>query len=310
MADYIDAHTHIHMTAAESHAFLERLHYPTRFDGTVEESLPIMDRAGIGTTMIVPWIPARQLLEEMMAAHSYTADREKLLCELGARWSTYNRWAALTARQSKGRFTTLVAVDPVLFGEQWTRQEIDAHLRESAIGLKITPLFIGAFADDPRMTVVWEEADRRGLGVLTLSTGPLPGQAMSALGMPPAHADINHPKTFEPVLKAYPRCRIVLAHMGSGAEAEVARLTALYPNLYCDTSMWLDHIDKPGGPTSAQAAKVFREIGTDRILFGTNYPIMDPREFVSIIQRMPLTENERQQIMVENFARAYGEAEG
>ena len=125
------------------------MHYPTRFDGTVEESLPIMDRAGIRTTMIVPWIPARQLLEEMMAAHSDTADREKLLRELGARWSTYNRWATLTARQSKGRFTTLVAVDPVLFGEQWTRQEIDAHLRESAIGLKITPLFIGAYADDP-----------------------------------------------------------------------------------------------------------------------------------------------------------------
>jgi uncharacterized protein len=99
-----------------------------------------------------------------------------------------------------------------------------------------------------------------------------------------------------------------LAHMGSGAEAEVARLTAVYPNLYCDTSMWLDRIDQPGGPTGVQAAKVFREIGTDRILFGTNYPIMDPGEFVSIIQRMPLTENERRQILVENFARAYGKA--
>lgn len=64
MTDYIDAHTHIHMTAAESRGFLERLHYPVRFQGTVDESLPIMDRAGIRTTMIVPWIPARQLLEE------------------------------------------------------------------------------------------------------------------------------------------------------------------------------------------------------------------------------------------------------
>jgi uncharacterized protein len=310
MADYIDAHTHIHMTAAESRAFLQRLHYPVRFDGTVDESLPIMDEGRIHTTMIVPWIPARQLLEEMAVARGAAADREVLLRELGARWSTYNRWAALTARQSGGRFTTLVAVDPVLFGEDWTRQEIDAHLRAGAIGLKITPLFIGAYADDPRMAVVWEEADRRGLGVLTLSTGPLPAAAMSALGMPPAHADINHPKTFEAVLKAYPRCRIVLAHMGSGAESEVARLTALYPNLFCDTSMWLEHIDQPGGPTGTQAAKIFREIGTDRILFGTNYPIIDPREFVNIILRMPLTETERRQIMVENFARAYGTAAG
>ena len=306
MTDYIDAHTHIHMTAAESRGFLERPHYPVRFQGTVEESLPIMDRAWIRTTMIVPWIPARQLLDEMLAASAGKRDRETLLHELGARWSTYNGWAAQTSRQSDGRFTTLVAVDPVLFGEQWTRAEIDAHLREGAIGLKIAPLFIGAYADDPRMSVLWEEANRRELGVLTLSTGPLPAQAMTSLGMPAYHTNINHPRTFEPILKAYPRCRIVLAHMGSGAEAEVARLTKLYPNLFCDTSMWLDQIDKPGGPTMSDAVRVFRDIGTDRILFGTNYPIMDPREFVNIILRMPLTENERYQIMVDNFARAYG----
>jgi predicted TIM-barrel fold metal-dependent hydrolase len=306
MADYIDAHTHIHMTAAESRAFLERLHYPVRFEGTAEESLPMMDRAGIRTTMIVPWIPARQLLDEMLTASAGKRDREALLQELGARWSTYNRWAAQTSRQSAGRFTTLVAVDPVLFGEQWTRQEIDTHLREGAIGLKITPLFIGAYADDPRMSVLWEEANRRQLGVLTLSTGPLPAQAMSPLGLTPAHTDINHPRTFEPILKAYPRCRIVLAHMGSGAEVEVARLTGLYPNLFCDTSMWLDHIDKPGGPSMAEAVRVFRDIGTDRILFGTNYPIMDPGEFINIILRMPLGEDERRQILVDNFTRAYG----
>jgi predicted TIM-barrel fold metal-dependent hydrolase len=168
-----------------------------------------------------------------LAASAGKRDRETPLQELGARWSTYNRWVAQTSRQSGGRFTTLVAVDPVLFGEQWTRAEIDAHLREGAIGLKITPLFIGAYADDSRMFVLWEEANRRDLGVLTLSTGPLPAQAMAALGMPAGHTDINHPKTFEPILKAYPRCRIVLAHMGSGAEAEVARLTKLYPNLFC-----------------------------------------------------------------------------
>jgi hypothetical protein len=33
---------------------------------------------------------------------------------------------------------------------------------------------------------------------------------------------------------------------------------------------------------------------------------MDPGEFVKIILRMPLTENERHQILVDNFARAYG----
>jgi len=306
MAEYIDAHTHIHMTADESRAFLERLHLPARFKGITEEALPIMDEAGIRTTMIVPWIPARQIFEEMVASRVEKPDRDALVHELGTRWSAYNRWAAQTSRQSAGRFTTLVAVDPVLFGDQWTRQEIDTHLREGAIGLKITPMFIGAYAHDPRMSVLWEEADRRGLAVLTLSTGPLPAASMTSMGLSAAHTDINHPKTFEPILKAYPRCRIVLAHMGMGAEAEVARLTKLYPNLFCDTSTWLDRVDKPGGPTSEEAVRIFRDVGTDRILFGTNYPIIDPREFVKIIQRMAATEGERRQILVDNFNRAYG----
>lgn len=310
MAEYIDAHTHIHMTADESRAFLERLHLSQRFKGTIEEALPITDQAGIRTTMIVPWIPARQIFEEMMASRGGKADRDAVVHELGTRWSAYNRWAAQTSRQSAGRFTTLVAVDPVLFGEQWTRQEIDTHLREGAIGLKITPMFIGAYVDDPRMSVLWEAANQRGLAVLTLSTGPLPPAAMTSMGLSAAHGDINHPRTFEPILKAYPRCRIVLAHMGMGAEAEVARLTRLYPNLFCDTSTWLDHVDKPAGPTSAEAARIFRDVGTDRVLFGTNYPIMDPREFVNIIQRMGLTESERRQVLVENFSRAYGSAAG
>jgi hypothetical protein len=34
--------------------------------------------------------------------------------------------------------------------------------------------------------------------------------------------------------------------------------------------MWLDQIGKPGGPTMSEAVRVFRHIGTDRILLGTN----------------------------------------
>lgn len=308
MNNYIDAHTHIHMTAGESRAFLQRLNFPVHFEGTTAESLSIMDKAGIRTTMIVPWIPARQFLEERMSEASKRGrtDRDALLQQLGSEWSAYNRWAAQTARESAGRFTSVVAVDPVLFGADWTRREIDAHLKEGAIGLKITPLFIGAYPADERMSVLWEEANRRALAVLTLSTGPMPAQALAALSLPSTYGDVNHPQSFEPILKAYPRCKIVLAHIGAGAEEEVARLTARYPNLYCDTSQWLDHVGKSGGPTAVEAADLFKRIGTDRILFGTNYPIMDPAHFISVLKQIPITETEQHQILSENFERAYG----
>ena len=308
--DAVDAHTHIHMTAEHSLAFLERLHFGAKRLGTVEESLSIMDQAGIATTMIVPWIPARQIYEERLAQPSAggPADRDAVLAQLGDEWSAYNRWAARAGRDHAGRFTSVVAVDPVLFGERWTRDQIDTHLKEGAVGLKITPMYIGTYPADDRMAVLWEEADRRQLPVLTLSTGPMPAQALAAMSLPESFADINHPRSFEPILKAYPRCKIVLAHIAIGAEEELARLTARYSNLYCDTSQWLEGVGKPGGWSADKAADLFRRIGVDRILFGTNYPIMDPAEFLKIMAEIALSESERHQILSENFARVYSPA--
>ncbi len=82
----------------------------------------------------------------------------------------------------------------------------------------------------------------------------------------------------------------------------MARLTARYPNLYADTSARLHEIGQPGAWSLAEAADWFRRIGIDRVLFGTNYPMHDPAQFLAVIRAMPLDDAEREQVLCTNAA--------
>jgi predicted TIM-barrel fold metal-dependent hydrolase len=82
-------------------------------------------------------------------------------------------------------------------------------------------------------------------------------------------------------------------------------LTGKYDNVFGDTSSWLGTVGKPGGRTLDEAADLFRRIGTDRVLFGSNYPITDIAEFVTILRDLPLTPAEKRQVFFENAMRLY-----
>ena len=62
-------------------------------------------------------------------------------------------------------------------------------------------------------------------------------------------------------------------------------------------------MDEPGKWTPAEAVTWFRLIGVDRILFGTKWPLFDPREAIELINKLPLTAEERWKIFGENAKR-------
>jgi predicted TIM-barrel fold metal-dependent hydrolase len=90
-----------------------------------------------------------------------------------------------------------------------------------------------------------------------------------------------------------------------GAEAEVARLTGKYDNVYADLAMRL------GGPVPvpfdpAAVRRQIRAIGADRVLFGTNYPLVDQVSYVAALRALGLTESELRQVGWENAERLFG----
>ena len=299
--EIIDAHTHVHGTREAAHAFLSVLaaNRTVSRSGEPQESGEMMQQGGIKKTLILPWVFGKQVVAQRVEALGPKAtpdQKERVKHQVGIQWSAYNQWAVLAGKRFDGRYASLVAIDPVLMGEDWARQEIGKRVAQGALGLKIVPFTMEAFPHDDRMAVVWEEANRRGLPVVSQSGGRV------------GPNEFAHPMHFEAILKTYPKAKVVLAHIGMGAEEEVARLTVRYPNLYTDTSYWLGLVGKPGGRSLKEAAGLFRSIGTDRVIFGTNYPICDPLEFVQVMLNMPLTESERRQIFSQNYRQVYADA--
>jgi predicted TIM-barrel fold metal-dependent hydrolase len=309
MHGYKDAHTHIHPSASATQAFMNALEFHGPWEGTIEQALPIMDQAAIATTMIVPLIADTKLLAERIEEETRRGgkpDRDRLVQQLAAQQSQYNSWAAAARHKHNGRFAGLIAVNPVLFGEQWTRNEIEARLAEGAVGIKILPMCIGVYPDDPKMAVLWEEANRRELAVLTLAVAHVPPEALAKIGVDQRYTDIHHPSRFEAVVRSYPRLKLVLAHLGMGAEQDTIRLANKYPNVFTDTSLRLHEVGQPGGWSLKETADTLRRIGVDRVLFASNYPFVSQADYVAVMEKLPLSDDERRLIGADNFDRVYG----
>lgn len=287
----IDFHTHVQPDAAGGIAFQQRfgLARPRR-NGTPEELLPLMDANGIERALMVPWMPAQDHVQERLAQRP--GEREAVCREVLDEWSTLNQWAVDCVRRQPRRLSCLVGLDPILMDRERMRREAADKLAQGACGLKIAPLFLGAPPDDERVAFVFELAREHGVFVLSQA---------GANGYGPRQA-WGHPKYFEAVLRAFPQVDVQLAHLGLGAEDEVARLSARHANLFVDTSARLHLLGQPGEWSPAEAADWFRRIGIERVLFGTNYPMHEPAEYLDVMRALPLSDAEREQILYRNAA--------
>jgi predicted TIM-barrel fold metal-dependent hydrolase len=291
---FIDAHTHTQPGPADKAEFDQWSEARDRSRaGTVDELLSGMGAAEVRLTMVVPWLPAQLLVEQLVKNGE---DRERATASVVERWRRLNRWAAAETRAHPGQLSCLVGLDPILMPTDVMAAEVADGLAGGAIGLKVAPMFLNVHPDSPLMEPVWQLARRHSVFVLS--------EACAVTGLPGYEA-WGHPKHFEEVLRSYPDVRIQLAHLGVGAEEEVARLTRKYDNVYADLAMRL------GGPVPmpfdpAAVLRQVRAIGADRVLFGTNYPLVDQSSYVAALRALGLAESELRQVGWENAERLFG----
>ena len=55
----------------------------------------------------------------------------------------------------------------------------------------------------------------------------------------------------------------------------------------------------------AETADLFRRIGTDRVLFGSNYPFVSQADYVEVMETIPLTEDEGAEWLAELRSRLW-----
>jgi predicted TIM-barrel fold metal-dependent hydrolase len=281
----IDSHTHTQPTAEEGKEFVGRYGFHSDRQGTVAELLATMARGNVTRAMIVPWLPAQELVAEQVARG---VDRDGAVDHVIQQWQRLNRWATDSVALHPDHLSCLVGVDPVLMGDVGVTSEIAEQIGKGACGIKVAPMFIHRRPDDEAMEVVWRCAREHGVFVLSQSGASRSAGDQEAWG---------HPAYFDAVLSAYPTVTVQLAHLGIGAEDDVASLTARYPNVVADTSMQL------GVMAPDEIVATIRRIGSDRVLFGTNYPLVDQVACAAAFEALPLTEEERHEIGYANASR-------
>lgn len=100
------------------------------------------------------------------------------------------------------------------------------------------------------------------------------------------------------VLSDFPRLRVVAAHLGGYRTSDGERLLLHgNGNVMYDTSSALWNLEPD------HAAKIIGKLGYDRVMFGTDYPVMFPQTELVLFDRLKLPDGVKEDILYNNAKR-------
>ena len=299
----IDIHAHVYQVPEVGRQVAESFERSARWEGTIDELRAVMRAAGIWRTVISMVSPTRAMRENALAqlpADLVGAAREKAAAairdQMVDQMDQNNTWGCELGR-TYPEIVPFINLDPGLLDAVTIRRTVREQVGRGARGIALLPSLHGFYGNDRRVWPIYEIAQSFGLVILaqTGDAGPRP---------PGGRDHWGRPRYFGEVAASFPKLTLILAHAGQGYESEIAVLTRRHPNVYTDTSMRLAHLGYPGKWTPAEAVTWLRLIGVDRILFGTKWPLADPREEIGAIRNLPLTPEEQGKILGENARKA------
>jgi predicted TIM-barrel fold metal-dependent hydrolase len=272
----VDAHTHV--MRSEDHGrelwsyFLRR---PASEPGppalhTLDEAEVLMDDTGVSHMNILMftwsgryWRDGQYTLPDDGPRRAAAA--EELRGRIVQRIRDNNEWA-VRAVAERSRFSVFCGIDGSLMTAGELLAEIDDKTGRGALGVKMVPFDSGVTGDDERLWPVYDYLQERGIPLLSESSG--------RSGAP------GRPARFAKAFAEFPDLKLVFAHLGhdpvfgEGADREVAELARQYPGVHTDLSLRLPEMVN-GACTPSAMVDHLRRIGTDRVLFGTNYGFVD-----------------------------------
>ena len=280
----IDAHVHLFPDREVALEVLEEFkqHYKVGYYtvGTAETHRAEMQRCGIDYAIALSYAPFNRLKRN-------------------------NLWVVSSARSTERKTAAnphiipYVSVCPDMKGRSPV-EELEHKFKWGMKGVKLHPIALHFAPDDARMWPVYQW--------LVQHNFPLT-----------AHCGINvrvdedtylaHPNRWLDVLKAFPTLRLTLAHMGGGFWEDTLRICRLYPQVMLDTAIAICGVHhasiKENWLSDNEALEMIRTVGAGRVMFGSDYPWIDPARDIQRIRSLSLTETEKKFILGENAARLH-----
>ncbi len=197
--------------------------------------------------------------------------------------SSINKFIAASVAESKGRFTGLGTLHP---DSENMAADVEEIIELGLKGVKIHPDIQKIQLDDPRMLKMYELCEGR-LPML-IHTGD-------------KRYDNSNPNRLLPILNTYKNLTVIGAHFGGWSIWEDAwRDYAGRDKFYVDCSSSLYAI------SPQKAKELIMAYGTDRVLFGTDYPLWTPESEIERFMQIDLSEEEREDILYNNAAKLFG----
>lgn len=196
-----------------------------------------------------------------------------------------NNFIAKAVLASGGLFTGLGTLHP---DSDNIAEEVEDIIRRGLKGVKLHPDIQRVAINDPRMDKIYSLCEGR-LPIL-MHTGD-------------HRFNYSNPNQMQPVLERYPDLLVVGAHFGGWSVWEEAteRLSG-YKNFYvdCSSSLYAMSPDR--------AKELISAYGTDKVLFGTDYPMWDINTEIERFMKIDLSDSEREDILYNNAKRLFWEA--
>jgi predicted TIM-barrel fold metal-dependent hydrolase len=204
--------------------------------------------------------------------------------------SLHNEYLMESASQYPHRlivFVSLLFSDP-----DWSRRELDRGLKGGARGVGEIAFYCEEMTsrDITSMRPVLTQMAKQKIPLLIHANEtighPYPGKGMTPL------------ERFYELILSFPDLPIVLAHWGGGLlfyelMPEVAKTMA---NVYYDTAA------SPFLYSKKIYAVVSQIVGVEKILFGTDFPLISPQRYFHELEDSGLSEEDREKILGLNFS--------
>ena len=189
-----------------------------------------------------------------------------------------NNFIADSVEKSKGLFIGLGTLHP---DSQDIEGDVKYLIDLGLKGVKLHPDIQKFKIDDYRCLKIYELCEKMSLPIL-MHTGD-------------HRYDYSNPNRLLPVMQIYTGLTVIGAHLGGWSvwDEAVEKLAGL-PNLYvdCSSSLYALSPDK--------AKSIIHAFGADKVLFGTDYPMWDPKTELERFFNIGLTPEENNLILYQN----------
>lgn len=196
--------------------------------------------------------------------------------------SSINRYIAKIVEQSDGLMTGLGTLHPE---SDDIKSDFDELISLGLKGVKIHPDIQGFKLDDYRCLKFYE-----------LCEGRIPILAHTG----DKRYDFSNTNRLIPLLDIFTDLVFIGAHFGGWSVwNEATEQLKGYKNLYVDCSSSFYAMDKDN------AKKLIEEYGADRVLFGTDYPMWNPKSELDYFYSMGLSEEDNKKILHDNAIKVF-----